>query len=172
MRVIFFLKMFKIESKLRKYKKNLEKIFRFWKCCYKLSLLRRKYLLLAVNGLTNSPKILHIIKTDFLTLNCLYWDQQFLERCCRSDFHRVLACLPCPLSKGSLKWEFLDIYLTTYFEVRKFKYTSAMRVILFSKMFKIESKFRKLKKKEKTNEKLFFVSATILSENVPINSLC
>ena len=35
------------------------------------------------------------------------------------------------------------------------------------KMFKIESKFRKLKKKV---EKLFFVCETIGSENVAINS--
>ena len=93
---------------------------------------------------------MHIIQTDFFQLNCLYRDQQILERCCRSNFNSVSACLPCPLLKGPLKWEYLDIYLTTYFEVRKFKYTSAMRVILFSKMSKIESKFRKLKKKWET----------------------
>ena len=40
------------------------------KCCYKLSLLRKEYLLLAVNGLTNSPNILHITKKDFFYGNC------------------------------------------------------------------------------------------------------
>ena len=41
---------------------------------------------------------------------------------------------------------------------------------LFFEMFRIESKFRKLKKKKK-NQKLFFVSEIILSENVSINCL-
>ena len=63
MMVIFFLIMFKIESKIRKCKKKLENVFCFWdnwiwKCCYKLSRFRRKYLLSPVNGLTKSPKIL------------------------------------------------------------------------------------------------------------------
>ena len=54
--IIFFLKMFKIISRFRK---NGEKIFRFWdnciwKCCNELPLLRRDYLSWAINGLTNS----------------------------------------------------------------------------------------------------------------------
>ena len=58
-------------------------------------------------------------------------------------FHR----LPCYLLKGPLKGDFLDIYLTTSFGVPEFKNTSAMKVILILKMFKIESKSRKCKKK-------------------------
>ena len=54
---------------------------------------------------------------------------------------------PFTMSKGYLKREFLDIYQTTSFRVRKFENTSAMRVIYFLKMFKVESKLRKLKKK-------------------------
>ena len=59
----FFLKTFKIESKFRKCeRKKSQIIFRFWdnsigKWCYKLYLTSREYLLLALNGLTNSPKI-------------------------------------------------------------------------------------------------------------------
>ena len=49
--------------------------------------------------------------------------------------------------EGSFETDFLDIYLTTYFGVRKFKYTSAMTVIVYLKMFKIQYKFRKCKKK-------------------------
>ena len=64
-----------------------------------------------------------------------------------SDFSSVSACLPCFLSKDCLSWNFLDIYLTTFFGVHKFKNTSAMRVIFFLKMFKIESKLPKCKKK-------------------------
>ena len=42
---------------------------------------------------------------------------------------------------------FLDIYLTTFFGVHNFKNISAMRVIFFLKMLKIETKFPKCKKK-------------------------
>ena len=74
------LKMFTIEYKFRQCKKNWEKLFRFcdnciWTCCNELPLLRRDYLSSAVNGLNNSPKILHITKTDVFQLNCLHRDQ-------------------------------------------------------------------------------------------------
>ena len=65
--------------------------------------------------------------------------------CCRSTLNRVSPPLPCYFSKNPLKEEFLDIYLTTFFGVDKFKNTSAMRVIFFLKIFKIESKFTKCK---------------------------
>ena len=92
--------------------------------------------------------------------------------CCRSDSNRVSARLPCYLSKGPLKREFSEIYLTTCFGVRKFKNISAIRVIFFFlKMFKIGSKFRICKKKKKM-PKMFFVSEIIASENVAINCLC
>ena len=42
---------------------------------FKLSLLRREYLSLAVNVLRNSYKVLHIPKTDFFKLNYLQNDQ-------------------------------------------------------------------------------------------------
>ena len=35
-------------------------------------------------------------------------------RCCDTDFNSVLARLPCCLTKGPLKQDFLDIYLTTF----------------------------------------------------------
>ena len=41
------------------------------------------------------------------------------------------ACLPYCLWRGSLKQDFLDIYLTTYFGVRHFRSTETMRVIFF-----------------------------------------
>ena len=80
----------------------------------------------------------------------------------------VSARLPFYLSKGLLKLGFLDIYLTTFFRVRKIKNTSAITFILFFIMFKIEYKFRKWKKKI---EKIFFVSEISASENVAISSL-
>ena len=61
-------------------KKNWENIFSFWeeciwKCCNKLPLLRREYLLPAVNGLTKSPKIFHITQRDSVNPSCLHRDQ-------------------------------------------------------------------------------------------------
>ena len=81
MRIIFFfLKMFKFEFQFTKCKKNSENNLCFWdnwiwKCCNKLPFLRREYLLLAVNGLTNSPTIFHITERTFCSLNCLHRDQ-------------------------------------------------------------------------------------------------
>ena len=49
--------------------------------------------------------------------------------------------------KGPLESDLLDIYVTTFFGVRKFENTSAMNVIVFFKMLKIESNFTKCKKK-------------------------
>ena len=71
-RVICVLGMFKMKSKFRKCKKKLPKSFFWWDncfsiCCYKLCLLRRKYLSSAVNGLANSRNILHIIRETFST---------------------------------------------------------------------------------------------------------
>ena len=67
-----------------------------------------------------------------------------------------------------MKRDFLEIYLTTFFAVRKFKNTSAMRVIFFLRMCAIESRFRKWKKKIET---IFFASEIIASENVAIDCL-
>ena len=78
--------MFKIESKFRKCKKKrkknnnkMENVFRFshkcnWKSYNKLPLLRRKYLLSAVSGLTNSSKILYIAWREFFNQNFLHRD--------------------------------------------------------------------------------------------------
>ena len=76
----FCFKMLKIESKFIKWEKNSENIFRFWdnfisKCCYKLALLRRKYLLSAFNGLTNSLKILNITQRGLFNPNIVERDQ-------------------------------------------------------------------------------------------------
>ena len=82
------------------------------------------------------------------------------------SFERCFAPFTRHLWKGPLKRDFLDIDLTTSFGVRKLKYTSAMRVIFFLKMFKIETKLRKGKIKI---QKLFFVSEIIAAENIAIN---
>ena len=51
------------------------------------------------------------------------------------------------LLQGFFETNILDIYLTTYFGVRKFENTSTMGLNFFLKMLKIESKFRKFLKK-------------------------
>ena len=65
---------------LKMQQKNVEKFFCFrdncnWRCCNKLSLLRKEYLSSAVNVLPNSPKTLHITKRHFFQLNCFHSDQ-------------------------------------------------------------------------------------------------
>ena len=62
---------------------------------------------------------------------------------------------------------FLDICLTTCVGVPKINNTSGMRVIVFLKMLKIESKFRKSKKKLENT----FFSEINASENARINCL-
>ena len=128
LRAMFSLKMFKIESKLENAKRNWENTFFFWnnsiwKCCYKFSLLIRKYLLPVVNGLANSPEIFHIPQRDFFNLNFVHRDQKIRQRCCCSALNSVFARLPCYLWKGPLKRLFLVIYLTTFFGAFKFKNT-------------------------------------------------
>ena len=91
MRVIFFRKCSKWNLNLENVKKHSQNIFGFWdnipkiflvfeiisseNVAIKLSLLRRQYLLSAVNGLTNSPKILNITQRDFFNRNYLHRDQ-------------------------------------------------------------------------------------------------
>ena len=152
MKVVFFLQMFKISCTFRKSKKKFRKAFCFWdNCvrigCVKLCLLRREYWSSAVNVLTNTYKALHLIKTDFFRLNYLQSDHWIWQRCCGSDHNSVWTRLPCCQSKGPLKQDFLDIYLTTFFGVRNLWNKSAMKVIFFLQMFKISCTFRKCKKK-------------------------
>ena len=61
-----------------------------------------------------------------------------------------------------MKQNFLDIYLTTFFAVGKFKYTSGVR-----NCSKLNLSLENVKKKEK----MFLVSETIASENVAIKCL-
>ena len=62
-----------------------------------------------------------------------------MVRVVRYRFQQCFGPFPMLLVEGSSETGFLDIYLTTFFIVRKFKNTSAMRVIFFLKKFKIES---------------------------------
>ena len=61
-------------------------------------------------------------------------------------FQQCFGLFTLLLFEGPLKRDFLDVYLTTFFGVRQIENTSAVRVILFYKILKIESKFPKCKK--------------------------
>ena len=52
---------------------------------------------------------------------------------CRSDFNSIWSHLPCCLSKGCLKLDFLEIYLTTCFGVPNFRNKLVMKVSFFQK---------------------------------------
>ena len=73
-----------------------------------------------------------------------------MVKVCRPVFASVSARLPCYLSKGPLKEDFLDIYLTTFLGVRKIK----------------------KRKKNPKKQEVFFVSEIIASENLAKNCLC
>ena len=79
MRVMFFSKSSFFDLDLKNANKNPEKVFclldnGIWMCCVWLSLLTREHLSSAVNVLTNSPRILHISKRDFIYFNYLHSD--------------------------------------------------------------------------------------------------
>ena len=119
--VIFFSKCLKFKLDFKNAAKNWEKVFCFWDNCIwigivKLSLVRAGYFSMAGNVLTSSDRIWLMTNRDFLQLNCLSIDQWISLRCCDADLNRAWAHLRCCLSKGWLKREFLDIYLTTFSE--------------------------------------------------------
>ena len=64
----------------------------------------------------------------------------------------VSARLPCRLSRGILKQEFLDIYLSTFFGAKNFRNTQAMRVRFFRKCSKLNVD---LKNWETNSEEMF-----------------
>ena len=133
-----------------------------------MSLLRKKYLLSDVSGLTKSPKILHITQRHFFNLNCIHRDESIWYRCCRLALHSVLAHSPYYLSEWSSETRHLDIYIITFLGVCKFKNTFSIRVIFF---FENVLNFLYISKMEKKIEKIFVVSEIIASEKVAINCL-
>ena len=135
-------------------KKSWHKIFYFRDKCIsigyiKLSLLRREYFWSVVNVVKNSPEILPVIKRDFFQLNCVHSDQQICYKWCHLDFCTVWSHLPCCLSKGPLKRDFFNIYLSTFFGICNLGNTSAMRssfvqsVQNFSYISKMQKKIQK-----------------------------
>ena len=66
--------------------------------------------------LTNSPKLFYVNKGDFFKLHWLARDQWIWKRWCHAHLNSALARLPICFSKGPLKRDFLDIYLTMFSE--------------------------------------------------------
>ena len=117
----YFSQYFKFKLDFKNPGKNSEKVFCFWDNCIwigilKLSLLKTGYFSSTANVLPNSTKILHVSKRDYFQLNWLGRDQWIWERFCNADFNSACVRVPCCLSKGPLKWDVLDIYLSTFSE--------------------------------------------------------
>ena len=58
----------------------------------------------------------------------------------------VSACLPWYLLKGPVKRDFLEIYVTPFFGLRRFKNSSAMRVSFFLRISELNRNLQKAKK--------------------------
>ena len=130
--------MFEISARFQKCSEKWRKGFCCWDNCIwigivKLSLLRTGYFSWTANVLTRSIKILHVRKWDFFQRDSFGNDQWIWWDCCGVDFNCAWVRFPCCLLKGPLKRGILDIYLTTFFRVRKFQNTKGMRVNFFSK---------------------------------------
>ena len=107
----FFWKWSKFNIDLENARKKGEKVFSFWDNCMwmgyiKLFLWGREHLSTGPIVLTNSLKLLHITKRDFLQLNCLPLDQSIWYRCFRSDSKWVETCLPCSFWNSNLNRDF------------------------------------------------------------------
>ena len=114
-------KCLKFNVDFKKAAKNSEKVYCFWDHCIwigivKLFQLRTRYFSSAANMLTSSPKIWLANKRDLFQLNLLGSDWWIWLRCCDADYNSAWARLPCCFSKGSPKREFLDFYLTMFWE--------------------------------------------------------
>ena len=122
MRVMSSYKILIIDLDFRNGAKNSEKFSCFldnwiWTGCGKFSPLRREYLSLTANVLTNSFKIWDITKRDIFQLNFPHIDEKIRWKCCHADFNSLSDPLACWLGNGVLKRGFLDIHLNTYLAV-------------------------------------------------------
>ena len=158
MSVMFFFICSKFNQDFKDADKNSDQLLCFWDNsrwigCVNYSLLRKEYLSWAENVVTNTLKILHITKSDFFKLNCLYSSERILWNCRRSDFNSVWSLLRCCLLKDTVRWQFLDIYLTKFLEACNFRNTLTMSVTFF---FWKCSKFNlDFKQADKNAEKVF-----------------
>ena len=143
----YFSQYFKFKLDFKNPGKNSEKVFCFWDNfiwigILKLSLLKTGYFSSTANVLPNSTKILHVNKRDFFQLNSLGRDQWIWERFCNADFNSACVRVPCCLSKGPLKWDVLDIYLSTFSESVYSEIQKLWRSSFFPKCLKFNLDFK------------------------------
>ena len=103
--------------------------------------------------LTSSSKIKHVNKRPKIKLNWLGSDQWIRWKYCDAYFNSALARLPWSLLKGPLKWDFLEIYLTTFSESVISEIQNLWASSFVSKYWKFNLHF---KITVKNWEKLFF----------------
>ena len=118
----------------------------------KLSLFRLRYFSSVANVLTRSPQILHVNERDFFQLNFLSSDRWIWSRFCDWDLNSACTRLPYCLSKGLLRQDFLNIYLTTFHD----SVISEIQKLWGSSFFSKYSKFNlDLEKEGNIGEKVF-----------------
>ena len=152
MRMILFLKMFKIWCSSRSGTKNWENVFRFWDNCIwigscKLSQSWTGYLALSVNVVTNTPKISLNTRADIFQIKPPEDDEETWKKYSLGDFASIWDAFTCFLSKRVLKQHFLESGLTKFFTVCNFGNTLAKVMVLLFKRVKIWCRFRKWNKK-------------------------
>ena len=91
--------------------------------------------------LKSSPKILHVKNRDFFQFNWLGSNQSLWSRCCHTDLNGGSARLRCCFSKGPLKRDFLDIYMTIFLEVVISEIQNVRVSSFFSKYLKFNLDF-------------------------------
>ena len=121
MRVNLYSKILKFNVYFKNSAKNWEKLFCFSDNCIwigniKLFLLTTGHYSSVANMLTSSPKIWDVNKRDFFEHYFLASDQSRWYKWRDVDLKIASALLPCCFSKGHLKRDFLEIYLSTFSE--------------------------------------------------------
>ena len=106
-----------------------------------MSLLRTGFFSSTANVLKSSPKILHVKNRDFFQFNWLGSNQSLWSRCCHTDLNGGSARLRCCFSKGPLKRDFLDIYMTIFLEVVISEIQNVRVSSFFSKYLKFNLDF-------------------------------
>ena len=96
-----------------------------------------------VNVLTNSIYILDLIRRDIFQRNLSWIKGKLREKGCRADLSSAWDPLKLWPRKGVLKHELFGIQGGTFFGVNNFKNISAIKLILFSKMYKMSCRFQK-----------------------------
>ena len=96
----------------------------------------------AFNVLTNILKTLHITKRQFFPTQLPSQWSMNMVKVVRFRFQQCWLPLTFCFTKGFMKRDFLEIWLTTFYVARNFGNTSALRMIFFSKCSKFNIDFK------------------------------